>query len=203
MQAIFDAEWRMEALAGNTEAVTSLAAEAVTPLYRFCFYRVGKDHELCQDVVQEALLGAIAQIDRYDPARCEADIFPWLTGLARNAIRQALSRRPSATALEAVWLRMDRELLSLYGSVESRRIDDDLLARDETRDMVNATMSQLPGRYGHALEAKYVQNKTVREMAAASGQTEKAVESMLSRAREAFRRTFLALSQSLGVGAAC
>jgi len=203
LQAIFDAEWRMEALAGNTEAVTVLAAEAITPLYRFSFYRVGKDHEVCQDVVQEALLGAIAQIDRYDPARCDGDIFPWLTGLARNAIRRALSQRPSATALEAVWLRMDRELLSLYGSVESRQMDDDLLARAETRDMVNATMSQLPRQYGHALEAKYVQNKTVREMAAASGQTEKAIESMLGRAREAFRRTFLALSQSLSVEAAC
>ena len=203
MQASFDADWRTEALAGGTEAVAAFAAAAVTPLYRFCFYRVGKDRDLCQDVVQEALLGAIAQLESYDPDRCAGDIFPWLTGLARNAIRHALSRRPSATALEAIWLRMDRELLSLYGAVESRPLNDDLLARAETRDMVNATMSQLPGRYGRALEAKYVDNKSVREMAAASGQTEKAVESMLSRAREAFRRTFLALSQSLGVGAAC
>lgn len=202
MQAIFDARWRTEALAGSREAVAVLAAEAVTPLYRFCFYRVGKDRDLCQDVVQEALLGAIAQLGGYDPDRCGGDIFGWLTGLARNAIRRAMSRRPSATALEAIWLRMDRELLSLYGAVESRPLNDDVLARAETRDMVNATMSQLPGRYGRALEAKYVHNKSVREIAASSGQTEKAVESMLARARKAFRRTFLALSQSLSAEAA-
>ena len=203
MQAIFDAQWRTEALAGSREAAAALAAEAVTPLYRFCFYRVGKDREVCQDVVQETLLGAIAHLESYDPDRCGGDIFGWLTGLARNAIRRVMSRRTSAGALEGVWLRMDPRLLSLYGAIETEPLADELLRRDETRDMVNATVSQLPGRYGRALEAKYLHNKTICEMAAALGKTEKAVESMLTRAREAFRRTFRALSQSLSVETAC
>ena len=176
MQAIFDAAWRTEALAGSAEAIAALAGAAATPLYRFCFYRVGKDRHLCEDVVQEAMLAVIAQLDRYDPHRCEGDIFPWLTGLARNAIRRVLARRPAGGALEALWLKMDRELLSLYGAIEAEPMDDDLLGRDETRDMVNATMSQLPPRYGRALEAKYLHNQTVSEMAAGCGKTVKAVE---------------------------
>ncbi len=105
-------------------------------------------------------------------------------------------------ALEAVWLRMDRELLSLYGAVETEPLTDELIARSETRDMVNATMSQLPPNYGRALEAKYVHNRTVGEMALAFGQTAKAVESLLTRARKAFRQTFIALSKSLSIEAA-
>jgi len=202
LQANFDAAWRTDAIAGRPEAIAALAAEAVTPLYRFCYYRVGKDRHVCEDVVQEALLAAIAQLDRYDPDRCGGDIFPWLTGLARNAIRRALSRRTSPAALEAVWLRMDRQLLGLYGAIEVEPLDDELIGREETRDMVNATMSQLPCRYGRALEAKYLHNQTVSQMAAATGQTAKAVESMLTRARKAFRKTFLALSRSLSVEAA-
>lgn len=202
MQVNFDAAWRMDAIAGNREAIAALAAAAVTPLYRFCYYRVGKDRDVCEDVVQEALLSAIAHLDRYDPQRCENNIFPWLTGLARNAIRKAMARRPAAMALEAVWLRMDRELLSLYGAVETEPLTDELIARSETRDMVNATMSQLPPNYGRALEAKYVHNRTVGEMALAFGQTAKAVESLLTRARKAFRQTFIALSKSLSIEAA-
>ena len=194
LQANFDAAWRTDAIAGRAEAIAALAAQAVTPLYRFCYYRVGKDCHVCEDVVQEAMLAAIAQLDRYDPDRCGGDIFPWLTGLARNAIRRALSRRTAPAALDAVWLRMDRELLSLYGVIETEPLADELIGRDETRDMVNATMSQLPGHYGQALEAKYVHNRTVGEIAAASGQTTKAVESMLTRARTAFRKTWHRLS---------
>ena len=201
MQAHFDAAWRTDAIAGNREAIAALASAALTPLYRFCYYRVGKDRDVCEDVVQEALLGAIAHLDRYDPERCENNIFPWLTGLARNAIRKAMARR-SAAAIEAVWLRMDRELLGLYGAVDTEPMSDELIARSETRDMVNATMSQLPPNYGRALEDKYVRNRTVCEMARASGQTDKAVESMLTRARKAFRQTFMALSKSLSIEAA-
>jgi len=201
LHANFDAAWRTDAIAGDREAVAALAAMAVTPLYRFCYYRVGKDHDVCEDVVQDALLGAIAHLDRYDPDRCENNIFPWLTGLARNAIRKAMARSTSAS-LEAVWLRMDRDLLSLYGMVETEPMTDELIARGETRDMVNATMSQLPPNYGRALEAKYVHNRTVGEMAVDTGQTAKAVESMLTRARKAFRQTFIALSKSLSIEAA-
>ena len=73
----------------------------------------------------------------------------------------------------------------------------DVLEREETREMVNATMSQLPPHYREALEAKYIQRQTVRQIAAHRATSDKAVESLLTRARQAFRETFLALAQSL------
>jgi DNA-directed RNA polymerase specialized sigma24 family protein len=65
--------------------------------------------------------------------------------------------------------------------------------------MVNATMSQLPPHYRAALEAKYLHGRTVRDIAAAARTSEKAIESQLTRAREAFRATFIALARNLGV----
>ena len=62
------------------------------------------------------------------------------------------------------------------------------------------TMSQLPSQYRLALEAKYVAGKSVREIARALTMTEKGVESQLSRARRAFRETFLALAANLNPG---
>jgi RNA polymerase sigma factor (sigma-70 family) len=196
LQSDFDDSWHCRALRGDAEAVGRLAQHALEPLYRFCLYRVGRNQHLCEEVVQETLVQAIRQIDRYDPRRADGKILPWLTGLARNEIRRALSRE-SAASLETLWQRMDEELRSLYACLDSDPLDDEVLRREETQEMVSATMSQLPAHYREALEAKYVAGRSVRDLAAAWKLSEKAVESQLSRARKAFRATFVALARNL------
>ena len=141
----------------------------------------------------------LRDLERYQPERAGNNIFPWLTGLARNEIHRLLSRENTAVSLEAMWAKMDRELLSLYARLDSEPFADEVLEREETRDLVNATMSQLPAHYREALEAKYVDGKSVRDLATLLHITEKAVESQLTRARKAFRVTFLALARNLGV----
>ena len=186
-------------MSGEAGAVRRLAEAALEPLYRFCLYRVGRNHHLCEEVVQETLMTAIRRLGNYRPQRAGHDIFPWLAGLARNEIRRALARETPAADLAGFWTSMDRQLLSLYGMLESEPFDSELLARAETREMVNATMAQLPPNYGRALEAKYVMGKSVGDIAAALGTSVKAAESLLSRAREAFRATFLALANNLPI----
>ena len=198
MQAVFDTSWRQRALTGHAEAVSALAQAALEPLYRFCFHRVGRNRHLCEEVVQETLLRAIRELKQYDPARSGNNVFPWLTGIARNEIRRVLSREKATVSLEMLWDRMDRELLALYERLEAEPLAEDVLCREETREMVGATMSQLPPHYREALEAKYVLGKSVRDIAQALRISEKAVESQLTRARKAFRATFLGLAKNLG-----
>lgn len=197
MQAIFDQHWRRRALAGDAEAVDALAEVALPPLFAFCLYRVGRNRHLCEEVVQETLVRALRELGHYEPARAHNNIFPWLTGLARNEIHRVLARERSAVSLEALWQRMDRELLDIYARLESEPFGEELLQREETRELVNATMAQLPPHYREALEAKYVAGKSVRDLAALWNLSEKAVESQLTRARKAFRATFLALTRNL------
>ncbi len=199
MQTIFDSSWRERALAGQADAVLTLAQAALEPLYHFCFHRVGRNRHLCEDVVQETLLRAIRDIEQYEPARSSNNIFPWLTGLARNEIRRVLAHEKATVSLETLWDKMDRDLLSLYERLEAEPLADDVLCREETREMVGATMSQLPPHYREALEAKYVLGKSVRDIAATLHVSEKSVESQLTRARRAFRATFLALTRNLGI----
>lgn len=174
-----------------------LAQEALTPLFRFCYYRVGRNRHLCEEVVQETLLRAIRDLMNYEPARGRDNIFPWLQGLARNEIHRVLAREHAPARLEALWQRMDGELLGLYARLDHEPLADEVLEREETREMVGATMSQLPPHYRQALEAKYVLGQSVRDIAARLEMTEKAVESQLTRAREAFRATFTALARNL------
>ena len=197
MQTIFDDAWRRKAVQGDAAAVKALLHSVLQPLYRFCLYRVGKNQHWCEEVVQETMLRALRDLTRYEPARAQNNIFPWLTGLARNEIQRVLLREKVTVLLQTLWADVDEELLSVYARLESEPLDDLLLQREETRDLVNATMAQLPDHYRETLEEKYVQGKSQREMAEGRQISEKALESQLVRARKAFRVTFLALSRRL------
>ena len=197
MQAIFDADWRRRALAGEPDAAALLAEAALVPLFRFCFHRVGGNRHLCEEVVQETFLRALRDLDRYDPARCGNHVFPWLTGLARNEITRVLAKEKNAVSLEQLWARLDRDLRDIFSRLESQDFTDELIQRQETRALVNATMAQLPTHYRQALEAKYVDGRSVRDMAHEAKNSEKAVESLLGRARQAFRDAFVALTRNL------
>ena len=198
-QSSFDSQWKKQALAGDSATIQMLADAMVDPLYQFCFYRVDRDRHTCEDVVQETLVRAIRELAAYEPSRSDANIFPWLIGLARNEIQRVFAQEKNTTSLQSLWQRMDDDLRDIFDRLESDPLGDDVLEREETREMVNVTMSQLPPHYREALEAKYVDRKTVRDIAATSSNTEKAVESLLTRARQAFRETFLALARNLNI----
>ena len=198
MQPTFDSEWRRLALAGDASAVRAFADAVLPPLYHFCLYRVGRDRHRCEEVVQETLVRALRELPNYNPPRAGNNIFPWLSGLARNEINRALAREKRTVSLDELWARMDAKLLALYERLESEPLADDVLERAETRELVNVTMSQLPPQYREALEAKYLRGASVRDLAALGRTTEKAVESLLGRARKAFRSAFLTLCQTLG-----
>ena len=120
----------------------------------------------------------------------------WLTGLARNEIRRVLGQEGTTLNIQTLWDKLDDDLRDVYSRIESEPLADEIIHREETREMVNATMAQLPTKYRETLEAKYVAGKSVRDIAAALRMSEKAVESQLTRARKAFRATFAALSEA-------
>src|SRR5437667_60507 len=89
---------------------------------------------------------------------------------------------------------------ALHGDAAALRLfTEEMLQREETCELVNAAMSQLPPHYRQALEAKYVSGESVRVIAERWRMTEKATESLLTRARQAFRAAFVALCRNLEV----
>ena len=70
---------------------------------------------------------------------------------------------------------------------------DDLERQDLAR-LVQLTLDYLPARYSDVLEWKYLQGLSMREIAQRLDTTTKAVESLLTRAREAFRDGFATLT---------
>ena len=68
------------------------------------------------------------------------------------------------------------------------------LERQDLARLVQLTLDYLPARYGDVLEWKYLQGLTMREIAERLDTTTKAVESLLTRARDAFRDGFATLT---------
>jgi len=199
VKAVFDSHWRQAARSAQPWAVRLLADQALQSVYDFCLYRLGRRRDLCEEVVQETMVQALRRLADYDPDRSGNQIFGWLTGLARNEIRRVLAREKAADTLGRMWQRIDQELLDVYARLDSQELADQVLQRRETQDMVNAAMSQLPPHYRLALEDKYVRGLSMQQMALTQQTTPKAVESLLTRARAAFRAAFLALARNLSL----
>ena len=68
----------------------------------------------------------------------------------------------------------------------------------ERSEQIALAMAALPDRYRAVLRAKYEQDLTVVEIAERTLQTPKAVESLLTRARDAFRRAYRSMEDRHG-----
>ena len=74
-------------------------------------------------------------------------------------------------------------------SIEAPSTGDPLRRADhaELKRLVHAVLDRLPGRYGEALEWKYVEGHSVEEISERLGIGQTAAQSLLARARVAFR----------------
>jgi RNA polymerase sigma-70 factor (ECF subfamily) len=181
--------------AGQDEALLELYETNVDGLYAFVFYRVGRDASLAEDVVQDTFLDSLAHLADYEPAR--GSVGAWLCTLSRNVVRRHLKHHPRLAELDAVYHRIDETLAELFAALEGAPLSDEVIARQETRDLVNMTVASLPDRYRTALERRYVAGESLAELAGALGLSPAATKSLLARARHAFRETFLTLSRAL------
>ncbi len=181
---------------GDSVALDELHQRFATPLFRFCYYRVGGSVTDTEEAVQETFLRAIEGLERF---RGDASIFTWLCAIAKNKISRQRRRR-SRERLASVIEESEEAIDSILTELESQEIPPDVLERAETHDLVGATLASLPPQYQDALLDKYVHALPLKKMAAGREQSAKAVESLLTRARTAFKRTFELLAGRLSEG---
>ncbi len=125
------------------------------------------------EIVQETWLTAVRNIRRFQPTR--GGFADWLCGLAANIVRHTLRQR------QRRWKREQAKRAIGTGSACEDR---------ERQDRVAAALGSLPERQEAVLRAKYVDGLSVAEIAAMGSESPKAVESLLSRARQAFRELY-------------
>ncbi len=166
-------------------------------LYRFAIVRAAGNGDAAEEAVQAALCRAVSKLHTY---RGEAALFTWLCTFCRHELSH-LSRRSGRFGQPVELLEELPEVraaLESLASERSWRAEEDE-RRSELARWVQVTLDHLPPRYGRALEWKYLEGLSVREIAARLDLGSKAAESLLTRARQAFRDGFVAVTGSTGL----
>lgn len=172
-------------LRGDEVAFRKLFDEYFPRLYRFALARCDGNQDAAQEAVQHTFCKAIERLDTY---RGEASLYAWFCQICRNTIIDSARSRarigPHITLLEE-----DGAVRAILDTLQAptQTQPQQLAARADVVRLIQATMDNLPERYGDVLEWKYIDGLSVKEIAQLLGVGSKAAESTLTRARHAFK----------------
>ena len=159
-----------------TAEFVDLHADAI---YAYVERRLLPRTELTDDLVQEVFLAAWEKLGHY---RGDAPLRHWLLGIARHKVEdyyRSRMRQPDCEVIdEAAPHAAQREVPDL----------DERLDREGRDSRTRQVLELLPEPYAVLLQWRYWEKRSTAEIAAQTGKTEKAVERMLARAREQFRK---------------
>jgi RNA polymerase sigma-70 factor (ECF subfamily) len=189
-QIVQDRDLAARVARGDQAAFDAFFKEYFPRLFRFTLSRVNNDPDLAEEVVQRTMCIVVRKMGTY---RGEALLFTWLCQICRNEQAAVFRQRK----IEMIDVLPIEDHPAVQAALESMSATDDrpesAQRRDEIAHFVKITLEHLPAKYAMALEMKYMQGCSVVEIGEKLGVGTKAAESILSRARAAFKDGFRSL----------
>ena len=179
-------------LKGDQRAFNSFFEENFARLYRFALVRMSDDAEGAREVVQSTLTRAVQKLHTY---RAESAMFTWLCAICRNEISDWYRRqgryRDHVVLIE--------DFPEVQAAVDSFRAPpeerpDRQYQRVEGLRRIQVALDRLPAKYGNVLEWKYVEGRSIKEIAARLDIGAEATQSLLARAKRAFADVYSSLA---------
>jgi RNA polymerase sigma-70 factor (ECF subfamily) len=158
-------------------------------LSAFAARRSSLDPAAIEDVVQMAMINAMRNLGSFQGGSA---LFTWLCKICRNQIadaRRSASRRPSAQSLDE--LAAERPLAAVVELTDFRDPLDEC-EMDSARAAVRRVVNSLPAHYARILELRFGDELSGHEIANTLRLSENAAESLLARARQAFKSAWAA-----------
>jgi RNA polymerase sigma-70 factor (ECF subfamily) len=163
----------------DRKATAELVGRFADAIHAYVRQRLAPRAEMVDDLVQEVFLAALKGLPSFAG---RSSLKVWLLGIARHKVEdhyRAHLRRAETLS--------DFDDDSAFVPVEQPRFDE-LIDDERVRDKTRRVLARLPEAYGYALLWRYWERRSVREIAAQTGRTEKAGERLLARARTQFKR---------------
>jgi RNA polymerase sigma-70 factor (ECF subfamily) len=172
-------------LAGDEQSFRLFFDTYFSRVYRFASPRVGADPDACKEVVQATLTKAVQNLGSF---RGESALFSWLCQICRHEIVDYL-RAHKRRAGHVVLIEDRPEIRAALEAIEAPAEEQPphKLNRAQTKELIQSVLDRLPSRYGDVLEWKYIEGRSVEEIGELLGIGHTAAQSMLARARTAFR----------------
>jgi len=169
---------------GDQDAFKALYLKYSDLLFAYILHHLVKDKDTASDIWQETWVVFVEKINDFQN---KCTIFTWLCAIAKNKIydyHRNAKKQDSFQSIDKLNFDIDAEELEA-GSVDA-----------ETQADVITVLANLADEYRYLLEAKYIENKSIDEISGLIGKSYKATESMLTRARESFRKAFRQIKKS-------
>ncbi len=185
-----DRELARRVAAGDVKAFDAFFKEYFPRLFRFTLTRTNGDPDLAEEVVQQTMCKVVHKMGGF---RGEALLFTWLCQICRNELA-AVFRRHGIQSERSVPYEDVPEIRAALESVCANPDNPETQrTADELAKFVRVTLAHLPLNYASALELKYIRGCSVDEIGEHLNISSKAAESVLSRARAAFKEGFRSL----------
>lgn len=178
-----------EALVARAQAGDDRAFEELvhhySPRLRGVLFRITHDPEAAHDALQDALLRAWQNIDRF---QARSSFFTWMTRIAINEAYRTL-RRTEATATFPLDDALGERIPGWGGQPETVFESREFLAA------IEAALARLPVDYREVVVLRDVEGLSTQDAAEVLGIGERALKSRLHRGRMALRRELDAFFQ--------
>jgi len=179
---------------GAGPALREFYDEHFPGVYRYVLCRVDGSHAEAEEIVQDVFYQAFRDFAQYDASRPPG---AWLRGIARHRVLDFYRRTKRRPVLEVAFSRFDEDFARRLFDLETGELPDREIERTELAGMVELVLSDLPNDYETVLRLRYLDEKSVNEIARALNTTPKAAEARLYRARTAFRDGFTLIGRNL------
>ena len=158
----------------DRKATAALVDRVADPVHAYVRHRLAPRTDLVDDLVQEVFLAAIKGLPSFSG---RSSLRSWILGIARHKVEdhyRAHLRRVERTGDLKEEVTEERPFVPLEESMDHERLER------KTRRV----LARLPEAYAYALLWRYWERRSLKDIAAATGRTEKAAERLLARARQ-------------------
>ena len=171
-----DRKHRLAETFGDAVAFRAWYDDAVQRVYGYLYGRCGGDIEVAEEITQQTFLQAVRHWQDFDG---RSDPVTWLCSIARNRLTDHYRDQDRQRR---------RHLRLVVREIESATPAPDRAVGD--RDAMVRALRQLPDIERTALVLRYVDDLSVREVAALLGRSVDGTDALLRRAKERFRTVY-------------
>lgn len=170
---VADAQLGLLAMLNDEAAFDAWYAEALPLVYRYLYSRCGGDSELAEELTQQAFVEAVRHAEQWAG---RANLVTWVVSIGRHKLIDHARRTWREQRRHAQLV--ERVRFATPGEIADTRLD------------IGRALALLPPDQRYALVLRAADGLTVKEIAGILGRSYEATDSLLRRARIAFRQAY-------------
>lgn len=147
-------------------------------IYGYLVHRCDGDASVAEELTQQTFIDAVRQRHAFDG---RADPLTWLTAIARHKLADHYRRRGNE----------ERRRLRLVVKEIAADNEGRAWSRIDEREAIMRALASLATLQRAVLVLHYADGLSVREISGELGKSESSIESLMTRARDAFRRSYV------------